>query len=216
MRERAPAVERELERHRPELTGYCRRILGSPFEAEDAVQEAMVRAWRGLDRLERRATLRAWLYRIAANVCSDMLQGRARRASAMAIEPEPDGPAAAEEDPAEIAASRESVRLALGIALAHLPPRQRAALILCEVLRWRASEVADLLETSVASVTSALQRARATLAARDGGADGARMLAAPQRKLLAGYVDAFERHDMTRLTSLIHADVTLSTQATCG
>ena len=217
MLEPAPAVERELERHRRELIGYCGRILGSPFEAEDAVQEAMVRAWRGLDRLERRATLRAWLYRIATNVCSDMLQGRARRASVITIEAAPDGPTVPLEDPAEIAASREAVRRALGTALRHLPPRQRAALILCEVLRWRANEAADLLGTSVASVTSALQRARATLAAQDAGAgDPAPSLDAPERRLLARYADAFERHDMTQLTSLIHADVTMSTHPSCG
>jgi RNA polymerase sigma-70 factor, ECF subfamily len=217
MREEAPAVERELERHRSELTGYCHRMLGSAFEAEDAVQEAMVRAWRGLDRLEHWATLRAWLYRIATNVCCDMLVGRARRASAMWLEPEPDGPSVPQDDPAEIAASRETVRLALGAALRHLSPRQRAALLLCEVLRWRASEAADLLGTSVASVTSALQRARATLAAHDAGpGDPALMLAAPERRLLARYVDAFERHDMTQLTSLIHADVALSPQPGCG
>src|SRR4051812_46357284 len=178
-------AEGKLEQHRSELTAYCYRMLGSPFEAEDAVQETLVRAWRSLDRFEGRAALRSWLYRIATNVCLDMLSGRERRARPMDlgparepieanlntlpevtwIEPIPDGFAVPEGDPAEVIVARETIRLAFVAALQHLPPRQRAVLILCEVLRWKASEVAELLDTSVASVNSALQRARATLEA---------------------------------------------------
>jgi RNA polymerase sigma-70 factor, ECF subfamily len=221
-------AEAQLEQYRAELTAYCYRMLGSPFEAEDAVQEAMIRAWRGLDRFEGRAALRSWLYRIATNVCLDMLSGRERRARPMDlgpakapeaanlntlrettwIQPVPDGLVApADGDPAEIAASRESVRLALVAALQHLPPRQRAVLILCEVLRWKAAEVAELLETSVASVNSALQRARATLEASDHTlADISPSVDEPDAELLARYVDAFERYDMDALTSLIQED----------
>src|SRR5213082_254930 len=177
-----PAAQ-QLEQHRAELTAYCYRMLGSPFEAEDAVQETLVRAWRSLDSFEGRASLRSWLYRIATNVCLDMLAGRERRARPMDlgparepvasnlnalpevtwIEPIPENALAPEGDPADVAVAHETIRLAFVAALQHLPPRQRAVLILCEVLRWKASEVAELLETSVASVNSALQRARATL-----------------------------------------------------
>src|SRR5438309_5306258 len=181
----APELELGLERHRKELTGYCYRMLGSPFEAEDAVQETMLRAWRGLERFEGRAALRSWLYRIATNVCLDMLGVRQRRALPMDlgpaaasdpanldvrgeatwIEPIPDRLLSDRADPAELAEHRETIRLAFIAALQHLPPRQRAVLILCEVLKWKASEVAELLETSAASITSALQRARATVEA---------------------------------------------------
>jgi RNA polymerase sigma-70 factor, ECF subfamily len=221
----------ELEQYRRELTGYCYRMLGSAFEAEDAVQETLLRAWRGLDRFEGRAALRSWLYRIATNVCLDMLSSRERRARPMDfgparepvvgslntlpevtwIEPVPDTLVADEGDPAEVAVARETIRLAFVAALQHLPPRQRAVLILCEVLRWQASEVAELLETSVASVNSALQRARATLEARDlGSTDQPATVDDEQRELLARYVDAFERYDMDALTSLIHEDATQS------
>ncbi|HEX2111153.1 MAG TPA: sigma-70 family RNA polymerase sigma factor [Gaiellaceae bacterium] len=225
------APELQLEQHRRELTAYCYRMLGSPFEAEDAVQETLVRAWRSFDRFEGRAALRSWLYRIATNVCLDMLQGRERRARPMDlgparapeaanlhtlpeaswIEPIPDGRVAVADDPAEVAASRETIRLAFVAALQHLPPRQRAALILREVLRWKASEVAELLETSVASVNSALQRARATLEASGASATNpAPDMDEAQSELLARYVEAFERYDMDALTSLIREDATQS------
>jgi RNA polymerase sigma-70 factor (ECF subfamily) len=217
----------ELEQHRRELTGYCYRMLGSPFEAEDAVQDTLLRAWRSLDRFEGRAALRSWLYRIATNVCLDMLNGRERRARPMDLgparapvienldglpevtwlEPVPDELVVAEGDPASVAASRETIRLAFVAALQHLPPRQRATLLLCEVLGWKAAEVAELLDTSLASVNSALQRARATLEAkRPSTAEPAAQLDEPGRELLARYVEAFERYDMEALTSLIHED----------
>src|SRR5947199_801965 len=212
----ASDLETRLEQHRSELTAYSYRMLGSPFEAEDAVQETCIRAWRAADRFEGRSTLRSWLYRIATNVCLDMLSGRERRARPMDlgparepvesnlstlpevtwIEPIPDGLGVPEGDPAEVAVARETIRLALVAALQHLPPRQRAVLILCEVLRWKASEVAELLETSVASVNSALQRARATLGAADVSRDAAPgSLDDADRELLARYVDAFQRYD---------------------
>ena len=218
----APAeVEQRLEQHRGELTAYCYRMLASPFEAEDAVQETLLRAWRSFDRFEGRAALRSWLYRIATNVCLDMLSGRERRARPMDlgparepvesnlhtlpevtwIEPIPDGRIVGEGDPADVAVARETIRLAFVAALQHLPPRQRAVLILCEVLRWKASEVAELLQTSVASVNSALQRARATLDTADVSAtDPAVELDEPDRELLARYVQAFEAYDIDALT----------------
>jgi RNA polymerase sigma-70 factor, ECF subfamily len=223
----AVAAEVQLEQYRRELTAYCYRMLGST-DAEDAVQETFIRAWRNLDRFEGRAPLRSWLYRIATNVCFDMLDGRKRRARPMDlgpsrepvvenlnslpeatwIEPVPDQLVLPEEgDPAEVAVARETIRLAFVAALQHLPARQRAVLILCEVLRWHASEVAELLDTSVASVNSALQRARATLeSARLTEGDAFEPDDSDQRELLARYVDAFERYDMEALTSLIHED----------
>jgi RNA polymerase sigma-70 factor, ECF subfamily len=222
------ARELELEQHRVELTGYCYRMLGSSFDAEDAVQETLVRAWRNLARFEGRSTLRSWLYSIATNVCLDMLNGKERRARPMDlgpamepiasnlhtlpevtwIEPVPDGLVVpADGDPAEVAVARETIRLAFVAALQHLPPRQRAVLILCEVLRWQASEVAELLDTSVASVNSALQRSRATLAATDlSDATTPAQLDEADRELLARYVEAFERYDMEALTSVIQED----------
>ena len=216
----------ELEQHRRELTAYCYRMLGSPFEAEDAVQDTLIRAWRSIDRFEGRSALRSWLYRIATNVCLDMLNSRERRARPMDlgpsvepvvsnlntlpevtwIEPIPQS-ALSDGDPAEVAESRETIRLAFVAALQHLPPRQRAALILCEVLRWKAAEVAELLDTSVASVNSALQRARATLDQADVVSAGqAKPLSDADRDLLARYVEAFQAYDMDRLTALIHED----------
>jgi RNA polymerase sigma-70 factor (ECF subfamily) len=221
----------QLERHRTELTAYAYRMLGSSFEAEDAVQETMIRALRGYQRFEGRATLRSWLYRIATNVCLDMLNGRERRARPMDlgparepiesnlntlpevtwIEPVPDGLVMPEGDPADVAVARETIRLAFVAALQHLPPRQRAVLILSEVLRWQATEVAELLESSVASVNSALQRARATLAAGNVSAtDPSPSLAEEDRELLDRYVAAFEAYDIDALTTLIREDATQS------
>jgi RNA polymerase sigma-70 factor (ECF subfamily) len=221
----------DLEQYRRELTGYCYRMLGSFFEAEDAVQETMVRAWRGAGGFEGRSALRSWLYRIATNVCLDMLRGRERRARPMDLGPSSTadsslGPVLPEHawlqpvpdtrvlpgdgDPAELAVARESIRLAFVTALQHLPAKQRAVLILREVLRWQASEVAELLETSVASVNSALQRARATLATREVDSFHPSTVDADQRALLARYVDAFERYDITTLVSLLHDDAVMS------
>jgi RNA polymerase sigma-70 factor (ECF subfamily) len=228
----AADLEQQLEGFRAELTGYAYRMLGSAFEAEDAVQETLVRAWRGLDRFEGRAQLRSWLYRIATNVCLDMAGARQRRARPMDLgpaksadaglaaplpetawlEPIPDGrvvPTGG--DPADVVVARESIRLAFVAALQHLPPRQRAVLILREVLRWRAEEVAELLETTVASVNSALQRARATLASSNvDPTEPAEPMDAEKQALLARYVEAFERYDMDALTALLHEDATWS------
>jgi RNA polymerase sigma-70 factor, ECF subfamily len=222
----------ELEGYRRELTGYCYRMLGSAFEAEDATQETLVRAWRKADGFEGRSSLRTWLYRIATNVCLDQLRGRDRRerpvdlgpASTVAtaalterpesawLEPMPDARVLPDRsDPAELAVERDTIRLAFVAALQHLPPRQRAILLLREVLRWQASEVATLLDTSVASVNSALQRARATLAeaALDDG-DPVAPLDADQQDLLRRYVDAFERYDLDRLVTLLQEDAVQS------
>src|SRR5207302_9628633 len=215
----------QLEELRPELTGYCYRMLGSTFDADDAVQDTIVRAWQAMHEFEGRSSLRSWVYRIATNVCLDALRGRKRRAMPMDlsapvpastpptellphevfVEPVPDS--ALTRDPAEVAVHQESIRLAFVAALQHLPPKQRVVLILREVLNWQASEVADLLETSVASVNSALQRARATLDASGVTADDpAPPMDDAQRHLLARYVQAFERYDMTALTALIRED----------
>jgi RNA polymerase sigma-70 factor (ECF subfamily) len=221
----------DLEQHRRELTGYCYRMLGSSFEAEDAVQETMVRAWRGFSGFEGRSSMRSWLYRIATNVCLDMLRSRQRRARPMDmgpagssgafagetlpesawIEPIPDDRVLPEDgDPAELAAARETIRLAFVTALQHLPARQRAVLILREVLRWQATEVAELLDTTVASVNSALQRARATLAQLQPDDREVGVVDADQQALIARYVDAFERYDITSLVALLHDDAVMS------
>jgi RNA polymerase sigma-70 factor, ECF subfamily len=224
----APAeLEQRLERHRTELTAYCYRMLASPFEAEDAVQETLIRAWRGYAGFDGRSSLRAWLYRIATNVCLDMLHGRERRARPMDLsgpgtadgplpgpspeipwlEPVPNGRViSAGGDPAEVAEQRDSVRLAFVAALQRLPAKQRAVLILREVLRWQASEVAELLDTTVQSVNSALQRARATIAATDPEDVSAATLDEEHARLLAKYVRAFEDYDMSALTSLLRED----------
>jgi RNA polymerase sigma-70 factor (ECF subfamily) len=219
-------LERELESHRRELTGYCYRMLGSAFDAEDAVQETLVRAWRGLDRFEGRSALKSWLYRIATNVCLDVLNGKERRirplelgdpggldsplttrGEASWLEPIPDGQVVSDGDPAEVAEERETLRLAFVAALQHLPPQQRAVLILREVLRWRANEVAELLETSVASVNSSLQRARASLEATEiTSSDQLDPLDEEQQELLGRYLQAFETYDMDAITALLHED----------
>jgi RNA polymerase sigma-70 factor, ECF subfamily len=214
----------DLEPYRRELTGYCYRMLGSGFDAEDAVQETMVRAWKSADRLQERGALKSWLYRIATNVCYDMLQGSQRRARPMDM-----GPASTAEssldsglpeemwiqpvpddslDPAELAASKETLRLAFVAALQHLPARQRVVLILREVLRWQATEVAELLDTSTASVNSALQRARATMDELELDTSGpAAVDDGEQQELLTRYVDAFERYDVAKLVTLLKDDV---------
>ncbi len=218
----------EFEASRRELTAYCYRMLGSGSEAEDAVQETMVRAWRGIDRFEGRSAVRSWLYRIATNVCLDMLRGPQRRARPMDMGPASTadaflGAPLAEQhwvlpardetilptnDPAAVAESRESVRLAFIAALQLLPPRQRAVLILRQVLRWQATEVAELLDTTVASVNSALQRATATMASADTVAVDAAQMDDEHQELLAKYVDAFERYDIESLVTLLHDDAT--------
>ncbi|MGH2753942.1 MAG: sigma-70 family RNA polymerase sigma factor [Actinomycetota bacterium] len=227
-----PELERQLEQHRVELTAYAYRMLGSAFEAEDAVQETFLRAWRSFDGFEGRSALRSWLYRITTNVCLDMLSGSQRRARPMDLgpaqsadsmlgeplpetawlQPMPDSsvlPAGG--DPAETAELRESIRLAFVAALQHLPPKQRAVLILRDVLRWKAAEVGELLDTSVASVNSALQRARSAItASKVNSSDPVAPMDEEQRALLARYVDAFERYDLDSLTSLLHEDATWS------
>jgi len=225
----------DLEQHRRELTGYCYRMLGSAFEADDAVQETMVRAWRNVETFEGRSALRSWLYRIATNVCLDALRGRKRRALAMDLGPAGtpatfDGaqrPEAAwvtpvqdgrvidlDADPAEVAAARETIRLAFVTALQHLPAKQRAVLILREVLKWQASEVAELLDTTVVSVNSALQRARATLAEKnideDSAAERIGAVTEEQQALLDRYVDAFARYDIETLVTLLHDECVMS------
>jgi RNA polymerase sigma-70 factor (ECF subfamily) len=215
-----------LEPYRRELAGFCYRMLGSVFEADDASQETLVRAWRASDRFEGRSSQRTWLYRIATNVCLDMLRSRQRRARPMDLgssspaDPEHLGPQLAENlwvtpypdsqlptaDPADVAESRESVRLAFVAALQLLPPRQRAVLILRDVLCWQASEVAELLECSVASANSALQRARTTIAAAELDPEPSGEVDAELEVLLADYVDAFERYDISRLVGLLRED----------
>jgi RNA polymerase sigma-70 factor, ECF subfamily len=218
----------ELEQYRGELTAYCYRMLGSPFDAEDAVQDAFVRAWRSRDKFEGRAAMRSWLYRIATNVCLDSLKSKDRRARPMDLgpsrepieanlnipadiswlEPIPLTLVAPERDPADVAVANESIRLAFVAALQQLPAKQRAVLILREVLDWQATEVAELLDTSVASVNSALQRARATLGKNEAEPDAmtVRPLSAADRALLERYVTAFEAYDVTALTALIRED----------
>jgi RNA polymerase sigma-70 factor, ECF subfamily len=223
----ADEINHELERHRASLTGYCYRMLGSPFEADDAVQETLLRAWRGYPHFHAQATITSWLFRIATNVCLGLLKGRARRATPMDlgpaqaplagnlhvlpevawIQPIPSSRLVSESDPADIVIAHETIRLAFVAALQHLSPRQRAALILCEVMRQQATDVAFILDTTVAAVNSALQRARAAIAAA--GLDADEMVATvqpAQRGLLARYVRAFEAYDLDALTALIRED----------
>ena len=234
--EATPAEERDdeprWEQYRVELTGYCYRMLGSAADAEDAVQDTLVRAWRSYDKFEGRSAVRSWLYRIATNVCLTMLDGRNRRARPMDFGPastasDPLGPKLPEStwltpipdamvlpgagDPADTAVARESVRLAFVAALQHLPARQRAVLILREVLQWKAAEVATLLETTVASVNSALQRARATLAENsDAPTRPIDELDEEHQQLLDKYAAAFERYDINEMVALLHDDAVLS------
>jgi RNA polymerase sigma-70 factor, ECF subfamily len=229
------ALTASLERHRPGLTGHCYRMLGSVVDAEDAVQEAMLRAWKGADRVREQGALTGWLYRIATNVCLDVLARTSRRRVSPLqhsdephavpevfdfaaqprehwVEPIADAaalPAAEDCDPERRAILRESIRLAFVAALQYLPPRQRAVLLLTQVLGWSAAEAAEGLDMSVAAVNSALQRARATLAARN-PAVTPRALSEEQQRLLASYVEAFESYDVAALTRLLHEDATLS------
>jgi RNA polymerase sigma-70 factor (ECF subfamily) len=217
----------ELAQHRAWLTGLCRRILGSASDADDAAQEALVKAWRAFDGFERRASSQTWMYRIATNVCLDILASQRRRAQPIDLRPGSLTAAADAAvsrraahqttadrhgswetvDPAELAVRRESIRFAFVTAFRHLPPRQRAVLIMSDVLRWTSVDVAERLGTTVAAVNSALQRARSTLAARDPTADPpARSAAGEHEDLLARYVDAFDRLDVETLVSLLHED----------
>jgi len=220
----------QLEAHRAPLTGHCYRMLGSACDAEDAVQETMVRAWQGLARFEGRSSLRTWLYRIATNVCLDSLSDRSRRARPIEegpngsvedyletrerthwLEPVPDARVLpSDASPFELTALRQSIRLAFVAALQHLPPRQRAALLLSEVVGWSAAEVAECLDMSVAAVNSALQRARATIATRNGHETGTEPLSEDQSRLLDRYVNAFHDYDVDALVALLHEDATLS------
>jgi RNA polymerase sigma-70 factor, ECF subfamily len=230
---RAGTLERRLEQHRAELTTFCRRMVGS-CDAEDAVQETLVRAWRAFDRFEGRAALRSWLYRIAWNVCRDGLRARRRRARRMELTAQglmcgpaapratPTAEAATREgavdsvlaNPAETAVNREAVRLALA-ALMRLPPRQRAVLLLRDVLGWKAAEAAELLDTTVASVNSSLQRARSSLA--NGGPSSTNPgppREMTQRQVLARYIDAFERYDLAGLCCIIREEARRPSRAT--
>lgn len=224
-----------LEQYRPALTGHCYRMLGSVLDAEDAVQESMLRAWKGIDRFNEQSSIKTWLYRIATNVCLDTLTSSGRRrirpvestpnpavvASDMSLPQQPREywvepisdlaalPAEADSDPEELAILRESIRLAFVAALQYLPPRQRAVLLMTQVLNMSAAETAEGLEMTVASVNSALQRARATMDARN-PAVVPRALSAEQTKLVARYVEAFESYDVDALTRLLHEEATLS------
>ena len=220
----------DLEAHRPALTGHCYRMLGSSADADDAVQETIVRAWRSMDRFEGRSSLRTWLYRIATNVCLDTLSESSRRMRPIEegpptpvenasldtkerthwLEPIPDASVISpDDDPFQVAVQRQSIRLAFVAALQHLPPRQRAALLLAEVLGWSAAEIAECLDMTVAAVNSGLQRARATMAARN-ATISPEALDEEQTTLLHRYVDAFHRYDVEALVSLLRDDATFS------
>lgn len=217
----------ELNQHRRELTGFCYRMLGSGSEAEDAVQETLTKAWRAAHRFDRRSSVRTWLFRIASNVCVDMSRSPQRRARPVDLGPvrTPDAvhlsdvlpedrwiTVVADEhvldldgDPGQVAATRDTIRLAFVAALQRLPARQRAALILCEVLAWSVRDVAELLDTSTAAINSALQRARATMASAP-AMEASAPLTPQQEDLLARYLEAFERYDMDALAALLHED----------
>jgi RNA polymerase sigma-70 factor (ECF subfamily) len=219
----------QLEAHRAALTGHCYRMLGSAADAEDAAQETIVRAWRSLDRFEERSSLKTWLYRIATNVCLDLLSDRSRRMRPMEeqpagsaddaletrprthwLEPVADARAIpADADPFERTALKQSIRLAFVAALQHLPPKQRAVLLLAEVLGWSAAEIAECLDTSLAAVNSALQRARAVLNSRDVTLSG-EPLSNRDSELLDRYVDAFHRYDVDALAALLKEDAVFS------
>ncbi len=219
----------QIEAHRPALTGHCYRMLGSAVDADDAAQETIIRAWKNADQFEGRAALLTWLYRIATNVCIAELSDRRRRARPIEerpagaptdalvqlprthwIEPVPDARAIpADADPSERAMLRQSIRLAFVAALQSLAPKQRAALLLVEVLGWSVAEVAETLGTSIASVNSALQRARATLAGRNWRAVPS-ALTESQEQMLNRYVAAFERYDVDQLVALLRDDATFS------
>ena len=196
--------------YRHALEVHCYRMLGSAQEAEDLTQETLLRAWRALDRFEPRAQVQTWLYRIATNACLDELERRPRRPEP--IDPFPDAgsadTAAPTYDPAARYAIREGMELALLRAIQELPGRQRAVLIFRDVLGWTGPEVAELLESTVTSVNSALQRARATID-RQLPAPALAMAAPNERELLARYVDAFEHDDIDGLVSLLREDATM-------
>ena len=224
-----------LEQYRPALTGHCYRMLGSVVDAEDAVQEAMLRAWKSFDRFNGKASIKTWLYRIATNVCLDTISSTNRhrirpleigdepgtvsedmvltqQSREHWVEPIPDAmalPADDDSNPEDRAILRESIRLAFVAALQYLPPRQRAALLLTQVLNFSAAETAECLEMSVGAVNSALQRARATLDTRNPSVVP-RTLSDEQTQLVARYVEAFEKYDVSALTNLLHEDATLS------
>ncbi|MEV0290420.1 sigma-70 family RNA polymerase sigma factor [Kribbella sp. NPDC050820] len=218
-------LEDEFAVHRAGLVTHCYRMLGSLHDAEDAVQETYLRAWRGQSRFEGRSSVQTWLYRIATNVCLNSLQHSSRRVVPSAIgapshdpdnlqpdalevtwlEPFPDRILNA--DPAAVVGKRQSLRLAMVAALQHLAPRQRAVLILREVLNWPAAEVAVMLETTTAAVNSALQRARAELARVHPAEDELSEPAEPVRRaLLDDFAAAFERKDLVALEGLLTAD----------
>ncbi|MEU7766473.1 sigma-70 family RNA polymerase sigma factor [Nocardia sp. NPDC049190] len=226
----APDVLASFESHRRELCAYAYRMLGSSFEAEDAVQETFTRAWKSYHSFEGRASLRSWLYKITTNVCLDMLDGPQRRARPMDLSSpsRPDSPLPAPRpdyvwiepipnalafgaDPAEHASAKDALRLAFVAACQHLPATQRAILIMREVLRFSASETAEALTMSPASVNSALQRARATMSkVQPSSTDSYDETDDDQRKLVDDFVTAFEAYDMDTLTTLLKADVALS------
>ena len=193
--------EQALADHQPELLRHCRRLLRSTADAEDAVQETMLRAWRGYPGYEGRASVRTWLHAIATRVCIDAARAGARRP----VPTESVAPVAVVDDPADRVADRQATPLAVA-ALAHLPPRQRAVLVLREVLRWRAAEVADLFGSSGPAVNSSLQRARSALVAVDPDVSRPRPVDEAAPGWFVRYLDAFERGDVTTLVAAARDD----------